>query len=274
MSELKQITQDISVNLTTKINSVCSPLKQLGLSLFAYHIVNAEGKMCIVCNRPEFAEYCASEEYAGDDPLLQPQVLNLQGHCLWSSLKASFKQTQIERSCFDIDHGVSIIKKADHGKTEIFSFAAPRKNYAVYSMYLNEMFLLSEFANYFKKEAQDITNKMNDSLISYFQSNDSKILTNRAINDKIIFLQSINVLPKNIDLYNLTKPELEYLNLVSEQKTAKQISICLHKSQRTIEHYAERLKEKFNCYSRSQFILMVQQLKKSGLLYNLLSFYN
>ncbi len=61
----------------------------------------------------------------------------------------------------------------------------------------------------------------------------------------------------------LSKRQTSCARLLLNGKTAKEIALSLNLSHRTVEHYIETIKNKFNCYSKAELILKLSELFNS-----------
>ena len=89
----------------------------------------------------------------------------------------------------------------------------------------------------------------------------------RGISSKYSRLANSDI-PFNKGVHRIfTSPrEKEALNLYLQGETARSIAEKLHLSSRTVESYLENIKNKLNCYQKTELLKKAQELKDYGLL--------
>jgi DNA-binding CsgD family transcriptional regulator len=155
-----------------------------------------------------------------------------------------------------------MIKKNKIG-TDYYHFATDSNNKSINQVYLANIDLLDRFIVYFHEKVQQSSLLKQAYHWTFDLESHNKIqMTNFGddiiICDKLDFFRSID-LHKNFEQIQvesvvLSRRQEEILQLIVYGKTIKEISKILKLSPRTVGHYFETIKFKFNVYTKSELI--------------------
>lgn len=154
------------------------------------------------------------------------------------------KQLADQRDFFNHDHSFIVVNR-EPSFCEYFFYYAPREAHSILNFYINNLNILDSFAANFKSTATDLITIADNhripmpgcSLIkssNSFSSNCSKDLLCHST--------------------KLSRREQEIAALMLNGKVAREVGDLLHISQRTVESHIEHMKQKANCYKKSELI--------------------
>jgi DNA-binding CsgD family transcriptional regulator len=248
-----------------EVKQLCNPLEEhFGLTSFVYRKNFNDGTEINVSNQPEWVEYFYSNNELLKTSVFDKHPDNYQsGFVLWSQLKGH--QEILERAkMFNIDHGVTIVKKVDDG-VELCYFGTRSKNDDVVNYYLNNIDLLERFILYFKDQAADIIKKATRQKLIVLQDKFSAVNVLdediRAIKPSITheeFIKATALKKYHLDGeflgMVLSAREMDVISCLLRGMTSEETGKAIHLSSRTVEDYLTELRSKFNVKNKSQLI--------------------
>lgn len=231
------------------------PLEKLGITYYAIQRVMNDGHWHILSSNPTWIEYSAGNQLFLYDPSLIDPKHYQTGICYVNSHdNDDFRNIFCKHSegIFDLGNCLAIIKRtADYCE---FSFLATKvKNKKIINTYLNKMSLLQEYINYFKSSHSNIFN------LAYEHNVDLKEINNSYFNINNIIDISHDVddsseVKNNILFHSLSQREQQCVKYFLNGKTAKETSLIIGLSYRTIEDYFTNIKKKLGCRNKRDLL--------------------
>lgn len=171
---------------------------------------------------------------------------------------------------FDIDHGVTIVKKVSDS-VELCYFGTRSKNNDVVNHYLNNLDLLERFILYFKDQAAEIIRTAERQKIIVFNEKFSKVEVDeqdinaiKPTNTREQFLKATQLKKLHPDGefqgLTLSAREMDVIACLLRGMTSEETGKSLHLSPRTIEDYLTELRAKFDAPTKS---LLIQKLRRA-----------
>lgn len=177
---------------------------------------------------------------------------------LWKLLDEGSNQLIVDTGKeFDIGNGIDIILP-NQEFTEFFVFATNKSDQAINNFYLNNFDVLTQAIFYFKDKARNIIKEAEkNGIIEYTGT----VLPGKSLINKQEILKQIE--PKRYylphDVY-LTPMEYSCVSLLADLKSIKEISNSLNLSEKTVETYFDRVKNKVKYYRKSDLINIAKYL--------------
>ncbi len=259
----------IALNAAHDISEICKPLKILGIISFNYVKTYHDGSQINLSTSSEWVEHFYLKKYYQIGSFERHPKKHASGYVLWTELSGQ-EIFSDARTYFHVDHGITVIDKQPDG-CDFYSFGTTVDNASIITFYLNNIDLLRRFIIYFKDRASSLIKKARTEKIilpklfdeHQFPDEQEKYMLSDI---KGQFINAIKI--KNFNLSNdlegevLKKAQLNCLVGITQGKTAKEIAQCFNLSYRTVEGHINKLKERFNCNSKSE---LLEKLYKNGL---------
>jgi DNA-binding CsgD family transcriptional regulator len=238
MSQFNEMVEKYTIKVDRKIKKICAPLVDcLSIPIFSFFIVNADGTFGNLSNYPENLDFFYAQKLFHNFPYMVHPSLLRTGCVLTDCHLERFKMTHL----FLIvqNYGTYI---------EGCGFAITGSLNTSYPNFFPKLRMLQIFISYFKREAapiiknmmQDGYNIFTERQDAFFQVDPSLPLANTN-SDVQRFLKMTSP---------LSKREIECLDLFKQGMSAQATASHLGLSQRTVEHYLDRIKEKLGCSSK------------------------
>jgi DNA-binding CsgD family transcriptional regulator len=247
-----------------QIKKICSPLKEhLGLTSFVYRKCYNDGTEINISNQPEWVKHF----YTNKD-LIQESTFDKHpdhyesGVVLWSQLKGH--QTILEHARkFNIDHGITIIKKIPDG-VELAYFGTTSNCPHVVGNYINNIDLLERFILYFKEQASETINHAEQHRIliphkfdiTKPKDEDLKAMKANVSRDAFLKATTLHHFKFEGQCKGLTfsGTEIRIIEHLLKGMTSEETGKAISRSPRTVEDYLSQLREKLNVKTKSQLI--------------------
>ncbi|MDP1836685.1 MAG: helix-turn-helix transcriptional regulator [Chlamydiales bacterium] len=237
-----------SVIFDRTIKKICEPLIDcLGVEVFSYSYIDADGRFCYLSNEPEFTQYYFEQHYYLHNPYCAHPALFRSGHAILPCTVDAEAQ-QILRTRFEADHFL-LSTQANESSMESFVFAnrGGLENNR-WNQYIDQLDLLNKFGRYFKREAEDLIGKMTaEGFNAQIAIGKDKFLTPSLVplcnNDPKVtsFLKTVT---------GLSRQEQRCLDLFKQGKSAQQTGAVMGLAKKTVEHYFDSIKNKLGCSSK------------------------
>jgi len=244
------------LKMVSRINMemLCLPLKDLGIRYFQYVKKTTDNEYLHLSNLPGWLSYFFEKKHYLNCFFHDPHKKYSPGNYLWEGLSNQHIICKELRDLFGINHGITHVK-IYQDSYEFFHFGAEKSQYEINNLYLNHFYLFERFILYFK---DNLTNKiLNELPKSIIVPSRDDITSNPQPKPNISqFYEQTDF--NNYYLPNLeylTRREIECLKWYLRGKTAPEIAIILNLSPRTIEGYINSIKNKTQCFNRSQLYL-------------------
>lgn len=270
-SALKKLKKHPIVTHTQDIVDLCQPLQQLQISTFSHVRLNHNQSFSCIATSPAFTENYLKKKYYNADVHAEKNHCHLADCLMWDNIDARGQTAQMlqDAADFQYNHIFTIIKKQE-SHVDYYHFGTHLHNPAINQMYVNQFDLLEQFIDYFNSSVQktpnlaaayDITIEL-DQPKSVFTKNDrllfQRLLTQRShfLNDMMV--KTINTSrathPNPLQLPPLTQRELNYIPMLLEGYTAKEIAKRQGLSYRTVEGAISILKQKLQARNKAELI--------------------
>lgn len=256
------------------INEICRPLRILGITSFDYVRTFDDGSKINLCNNAEWLKkYYSNRFYTLGNFEKDPKKYSL-GHTLWHTMDDQ-QVFSYGREYYDIDHGITLKKPAEDGKScEFYFFGGPRKNVFLEEFFINNIELLEHFIFYFRDRAAGIIknalkNRIYIPKVRVVMDGLSESpIDNANVNVSDLFskfiketrIRNFTIDYRGVDIHLTEKEYMVSLLLVSGYCPAT-IAEKIMRSIKTINRHIENIKEKFNCTKKDELINI---LLKSG----------
>jgi DNA-binding CsgD family transcriptional regulator len=235
-----------------KLKSICDPLNKLGIDTFWYYTISESGHLTYLGNQSPIAEYFFHHELFVNHPNFRsPTLMNEGAEMFRKDLDKEKKQEEINNE-FSMNQ-IFLLNRLKGGAFYGYGFATTGSFQKKEVNYFNKIPLLNKFVSYFHKEADSIIKNTNENKVhispmigEYFDKKSSAEEEEKANKDE--FLTLVETLPK------ISYREQECLSLAMKGKSSREIGEILYLSKRTVEHYFESIKNKWNCLSKSEMI--------------------
>ncbi len=249
--------QAIEFNTQTysKISEIFNPLENMGITTFVYQNFINDKQYFPVANNINWIKYHLNNMCDFNKTFQQKIFLSEKDiHTFWPSKPIDPLLTSFYS--FNIWNGIMIVNRSTKSSSiEAFSFATNYENTDIINFYISNFQRLKEFILFFKKKILDDK----DELIL------SKSIT---LKNPLLFKDSLNTFEKirrpdnfvlstistNSGPINISCRENECLLYLSKGQSFKEIASNLNISSRTVESHLSNIKNKLNCYSKSQII--------------------
>lgn len=254
-----------------EVKELCKPLEEhFGLTSFVYRKNYNDGTEISISNQPEWIEHFYNNKEIIKKSVFDKHPDSYQsGFVLWSQLKGHQEILQRAKA-FDIDHGVTIVKKVSDG-VELCYFGTRSKNSDVVNHYLNNLDLLERFVLYFKDQASEIIRSAEKQKIIVFDDkfanvdiDEEDINAIKPTNTRERFLKATQLKKFHPDGefqgISLSAREMDVIACLLRGMTSEDTGKAIHLSPRTIEDYLTELRAKFNVQSKS---LLTQKLRSA-----------
>lgn len=252
-----------------KIKQICEPLQRcFGINYFTYHSITSEGHWRPLVSRPDWADFYTEKQLYMIDPMLLHPHGYQSGHLLWTQYLSDPDQLaflKIGKERFGMAHGFCIVDRHEE-RCEFFGFTAPPACEKIYSTYLNDLSLLKEFCNFFKKEAAPLLKLVEHDPIPLLDLKGKAFLETQGSpfevpqDSKTLFLKFIQAECP----VKLSKREKECLSLYIDDLRMQDVANRLALSVRTVESYLTSIKNKLNCLNKAELIKKARELRSRG----------
>lgn len=247
-----ELKNHFSLTSAIDIQSVCEPLKAIGISYFNYlKIYNNDGSRELLTNNAEWIDHFYKNALYDTVGAIDVEHLLPKGYFLWSELDENDPCYTQGRELFNIDHGLSFVMRRKD-VTYLYIFASTRDNTAINNYYIRNIDLIRRFIYYFNDKALPLMKEAADNRIylpnKQIISEDS--LQRCALDNKLrqdfynnTEIDRYFILSEADDLY-VTKKQAECIAYMMEGATAKETAYKMNISYRTVEGYIEDVKTK------------------------------
>jgi DNA-binding CsgD family transcriptional regulator len=247
MSDLVQLFKRYSLQNDRKVKKICAPLVDcLGIPVFTYSFLEADGSFGLISNALEFNDYYFSQKLYLHNPYFSHPALFRSGHVL-SPCTYDEETQKILCRRFRADHFFLTVQ-ANESRMECFIFAHENVNTGGAGHYLPHLDLLAKFSHYFKKEAAGWIGRMKADRFNILKERGKELFEAppavplaRHDPKMLSFLKQVS---------GLSPQELRCLELFKQGHSAQATGALMGLSQRTVEHYFENIKHKLACASK------------------------
>jgi DNA-binding CsgD family transcriptional regulator len=250
--------------LSDQIRPLITPLfDAFGMSHFSYFFVTPEGHSACLGTNPEWMEFYLYNDLFLHNPFLRSPHLIPEGVFFTQSIKhPGYRESKKHAKNFGIEDSLLLTFK-EKGILQGFSFGLSKhdKNYTLFT---NEVPLLKRFCKEFEKRAERSLQELEPVDVrqfignAFYKKQDWFSLDENKRKNLLVRL--------NFKVPDLSPREKEALSLYLQGETARSIAKRLNLSSRTVESYLENIKNKLNCYQKTELLKRAQELQDYGLL--------
>lgn len=249
MRTIKEIVR-YTIKFDKKIKKICSPLNDyLNIPIFTYYKIHQNGTIVTISNFTEQMEFYYEEGLYLSNPYLVSPALIKSGCVMTATTPDPDYQKTIDlsRQRFNMTNTFLIIQK-ENEFCEGFLFGNNAKA-TKQTNYLEHIFLLKKFTQYFKSEAACILNKIELEKFNLIEAKGDAFFK-RSLSAPLSYSPSTEKFLHS--LTPLSKREQECLNLYLQGRSAQSSAAILNLSKRTVEHYFENIMMKLGCSCKSE----------------------
>jgi DNA-binding CsgD family transcriptional regulator len=264
---------DIMLSSASNVDTICVPLRQLGITYFGHVRIYDDGSRFDINNNSIFSEayYYKSNCYQLYTPETNPRIFE-DGFLFTSS--GIIDQV---KELYEISHAFSVgnlmlfmQKHSNH--CDLWHFGASPNISGMINVYLNNLDVLKSFCFYFKEKGEHLIKQFEKNRIR--MKKDQSIIANEVPKSLFDTFQARNQclhalkidryhLGESYNHHHLTKREVECIRWCVKGKTADETSIILGISKRTVNAHLDNAKQKLNCYKQS---LLVRRILDLGII--------
>jgi len=266
MHEILEMNKNVTRDLHHKINRFCAPLVDyLEISHFYHWSLTNSGQFVCVGLNQAWEEYFFAENLQS----LSPYIRHPDNFCTGISSMNIVEDTQfstltnIAKETYHVNLSLHIINKTKNGM-ETYGFATNTDHPIHHMKLINELPLLRQFIKRFRQEIKPDNTILLDNRVdiasqigSAFYKTPLKVTPNFDSLKRKNLLQQLMGEP----IHSLTNREQSVIKLLLLGYSASQIAERLFLSKRTIEHHIERIKNRLNCFSKSELIQKARKLE-------------
>jgi DNA-binding CsgD family transcriptional regulator len=275
---MNNISKHVSILSEQDISNICHPLKQLKINYYSHVRVDTEKNIfsSSMCSNKFFMEkYLHSKFYNYDAHMADNETFG--NIILWDNLDLCGKSKEVElgSGAFGVHHTCTIRDKTASG-IDYFHFGSDIPDLSFNQVYLNNIDLIKVFISEFQKKLQHSKPLLDSLRFKYQIANNAKFIIKP---EATVNLQKMNALRNNFHKViqssetnhsaaatdiatrllskldpTLTPQQLKCISLVIVGHSIKTISSKLKLSPRTVEHYLEKVRQKYGCHNMRQLI--------------------
>ena len=249
-----------------EIESICQPLKKLNITYFAHVKRTNDKKFSGISSNPTFTEhYLKNKYFVSDIHNIDESIVG--NHIVWDAIEFTDEGEKIciESSQLGVHSPFTIISQNPEG-VDYYHFASGVRNKKINQIYLANIDLLYRFIDYFKDRVSQsrLLNQAYQFVIDLKAISPIKMTpfdNESIIYDRCDFFQNTHLHKDTNKIVTndikLSKRQDEILQLIVHGKTIKEISKILQLSPRTIGHYFDTVKMKFDVSTRSELMTRI-----------------
>lgn len=246
----------ISLSSCQDIKKICEQFfseQKINISHLNYIRKYDDNTVLYLCSNAHWLSHYYKSAYPTIGAFEQDNALSQQKYVLWSGLNANDKILQDSKNIIQVEHGITLIKKFNHG-CEYFNLGNTDANPAVMNEYINNLEVLNKFVFYFHEKASSLIHATEQKrfLLPSEHCREKIEVPHRSQQlSKKIGAEKKNTQNKSKNIF-LTARELHCVDWYLQGKTASEIAEILKISKRTVETHIENIKEKFQCRNLMQ----------------------
>lgn len=273
MSQIHQLLRDLGKHADA-VKQCTQPLTYLGITCFYYVHIKNNGDYRLLTDSPHIDEYYFDEKLYIKDPYIRHPSNYQTGFFLFEqNQKEEFDQSLAYLvNNFQITPLIGFCQR-NKDSVEFYGFWGRSDHSCTFSqVYLNYSNLLKIFTTYFKEKCRQI---LESDTVPYLSLSDlfgTEFVSSHGHKTKndldaiCKYLREVGF-SNEIDKVNLlSHQERECVKLLLKGKSAKETASSLELSFRTVEHYLDNVKNKFNCQYKNEIFAAAEKLNELGLL--------
>lgn len=267
MSPYQDLVQNVTLRLNDKISKTYSRLfEYYNFNHAWYYKITNEGHFSLMDSNPEWLQYCISNDsFSHYDYYRHPKYFS-EG-IIWQNNPSNenfSKHISVGKERYNYQLYLRFLNKTTDG-VECYGFTSDSCSEIQMSILLNGLPYLRRFIHKVKDNNSYLFAKLKENQIDLAKHIGSSFY--EKPNLPLSHLSKSHLLQGfNTNIPALSEVELNMIKLLIEGHSASQIGKELFRSKRTIEHRIEKIKEKFNCYSKVELIQKARELELIGYL--------
>lgn len=256
MKKFKEMHEKVYSSHSTQLKSASDLLfDHFGINHFWYYRLTNTGYYSYFGTNTQWNEFCFDNAMLHQFSCLRhPKTLKTGIHLMKSNAESGFKavlDTAWEK--FKINFNINLASTTSFGM-EAFGFASQYNDSYADERMLNELPVLKLFIQNFRNKNRKLFDILEDSQIDLASQLGTKFY--ERPNSLAIPLEREKFLSRigYEQFISLTAREKEILKYTANGFPCSYISNQLHLSKRTVESYLDKLKQKLDCYSKTELI--------------------
>ncbi len=245
-----------------EIDTICDPIKQLGITYFHYIKTYSSGARISLSNYADWMNYYYTNKLY-KNPFINKNPFHNYNSChLWHDNKDSeiFQQLKIN---FGIADGITLVDR-NKQTCEFYYFGFNKITRAdIKSFYLHKASLLKRFILYFKDKGHHIIEEAGKNKLFLEKNYTHSTPLSGHTKEIIQFIESTNIKYYRISTSSgsikFTKKEFLCLRYMLQGCSAKETANHMEISYRTVETHLKNAKCKLKCYKKSEIYEILLQ---------------
>lgn len=243
------------------LDALCRPLRNLGVTFFAYTAVDSAGRAYCLGSKADYAAEYLKRNYAKSDIHTQPENVTKQyTYHFWDYVKLELQAKQIYEMAAAFNQGHTLtITRNEKEMTHCYHFSGAIADVSLNQRYLDKMDLLHSYVDFFDRCLADIPEisaiyQHPTNLANPQQSikKEFKIITENPRYMNLPTQATTNLRFQHASRYYLTDSERQCLYWLYRGKSADMIAEIMQVTRKTIERHIASIKEKYGCYTLFQ----------------------
>lgn len=254
----------VSSQYFTKMVRSVDVLKQhLGVNHFWYYKITNSGNYTFLGTHLPWIEYCFGDPSLKHFTCLRhPENLKPGLQLMKCSDDENYQQIlNTAWTKFNINLNINLIERVSDG-VEAFGLGTFLNNSKIDEFLINELSLIRYFIKNFRQKNENIIQLANEYQVDLAKNFGYKFFERSPLmnfpSDRQQFLEDLGF----GFIQDLSKRELELLRYLSSGFPSSYIAKELKISQRTVESYIENIKNKLNCNSKVELIILAKEVEK------------
>lgn len=274
MAEINQFLQNLSKN-SDVVKKRTRALQHLGITRFYYSFIKPNGEHLLLSDSPQTVEFYYEQQLYNNDPYMRHPDNYKSGFFNIETFKKDGFNASLAHVAqkFKTNPIVGLCEKRDD-YVEFFRFwgeGGEKNTFDIANVqYAN---LLKAFASHFKEECAHIIRPQTEHFFSLKDLVGADLFEATKTPSVNIDAKTVRKYLKEIGLGDyvakadlLSPREQGCMRLLLKGKSIKEIAAILKLSPRTVEHYLESVKNKFNCQFKNELFSIGEQLYEFGLI--------
>lgn len=262
---LKNVDGFSAIKKSNEIIEICQPLSCLKITFFNHIRIFNNGARLSFSNRGDWLEHFFNKKYYNLGKYSKNYQCLTPGIMVWQCSVSDGVQGDAKNN-FNIDHGITIIKKHP-AYIDLYLFASTPDNYQINNFYINHLDSINHFINYYQDNSTKII-KMCKPDIPIIQNEDNHnynwLVENVDVQQLEKFYALTNIRKYKVEfkgnLISISNREYQCIKLLLQGKSTKEISSLLNLSPRTVYFYVTNAKYKLGCSTKSQLLNILSDL--------------
>lgn len=268
----------------SEFNKIITPLSHLGINHFGYFRIYDDGRYKLLSNNINVLKIHLQKVVRNDDvfnkhialtSLLKKHIFTLEFDD--NLLRQNSNEVVNTLLQYNILHEICICRQKDANSIEAFVFTNTTLEKQTHEYYMNNIFLLEKFIDYFVQAGKHLLYGNNNNFAYSDQTYDFNKPSiewehQQRVNNFIKSIESFNTssdskfeVTSSQNLSLLSKRERECLFHLSLGRTAKETAQFLDLKFRTVERYIDIIRVKTGCHRKGELIKLFTGISNASL---------